>query len=1692
MNMRSFLCSLTTLIALGLSHEQLSAQTFEVVAQFPQNMIRPSGGLIPGPNLENPTQLRLYGVSEHGGTGGAGVLFSYEPATDTFAIEADFGKDFWNANTTGEAVQKSARVGKGEHRIVSIGGSIYGVTAEGGAVGYGMVWRWTPTAINPPPASPAAELSKLAEFDPANSGGHPRFGVVTDGTYLYGTCSVGGNNNRGTLWRVQVGAAGIVVLYDFSDSGPGGVSTGGVTFSNNRLYGLSRKYDTATATWNDLVWSYVNPTAASPLATQLNPERQFVAATDGYPRGSLASNNSGIVYGATYDTSSGLAGSAKLFRYDISPSFRLSASSIASPGSVSVAVNNNVVYGVSQTGTGADANGRLFTWNGAVTGNITLIKNFSTGGSKSPAGPVYRDSSNGVIYGTSTGGGTDGEGSLWALTPSNTNNPPPTGTISTVFECVSPALGGMPDGIISHPNGSIFGTEKLGESVWRWNPATGLERVASFQTVAQGFPPFGQMAVKPDGTLFGLTSDGGSTGDGTLWQWTQHGDISVRSNLGSASSPGDASGGMVMDANGNLFGISNSFSGAVPVTSLWRLTAAGVFSKLATFNQATHGVFSIGSLAVDDNGAVYGVCVMGGENDAGTVWKWAPVGGLTRLGSFKDGAQHPRRPRGGVAVAPDGSAVYGTSTSSGTDSGRIWAWTQLNNALQSIATLTKTTHGELIETDTGVDVAGIRLFVASAPIALSSSGTLYGATDRNGSGSPSRGCGTLWNYSTGVPGAVNVAKVFNRSEHDGARGVAALAFGSDGRLYGATDNALWRFGPTPSTQPPSTVTKASTLQTATRLTFSGVVHPHGLSTTITFEYGTSPNNLDKTVVATPGNSNSGSPVTVEAGVGFLNPDTTYYYRVAGTSSGGTSQGGIAKAKTAPASTPPLATTKPADALSHDMATIHGSINPNHASNPVDILFQWGLTANALTNSVAATPLIAMGTSPTDVTASLTGLQPHTKYYYRVVAAGDHGLGTGTTLSFTTSNRLPTGVDDAYFALPGAPVQMNVLANDGDPDGDSLTIKSFTQPPAAAGKVAKSGNNLVFTPATGFATFTGSATFNYTPQDSQGTAAAAPVTVTITKDSITIAPTDNLTLLAASTTYPITVDTGNASTPWKAVETSPFVTLSTSGGTGDGVVNVTVAHNTTKNSRTATIVIGGATHLLMQAGVVSPTLTDPAMVPPAIVSGTFSLPIHTYLPAPVYTASKLPPGLKVVVNPTTGQAVVQGKPDKAGEYDVTIKAVNAATNAGNAADATINFRITVRQLPDHFIGDHVATLSPDPDFNNNIGGLISFKVQSTGSFTGSVKLGAGKTAPETLTFTGRLDAVAVAEPNPVPPATSVVLVARKAPLPPLSLNFNLGTAADIGENKMGGTLGVQGDSNTTATISGWRNKWTTAAPATTLIGPAPANKPLKEYYTVDLPPAAGAELVSPPVPLGHGYTTFTLQPGGALAWATTLADGTTGTGSTFLSPDNQFHVWIPLYKRAVLDYLGSLRGQLEINRTMGDSVSGALQWRKQAQSAPGVAPTYSYLGGFDTTITPTGARYIVPTGTVFDLLDAADNANLDFEQGGIASAAQVAQLDQNFKITTANTAVFTVANNPCLVKLTINKSLGLMNGTFTLKDGAITRGNIACKGVLIQPHLSTGRGWGHFNLPQLPAMGTSTAAEPRLSGTVQLKPLLIQP
>ncbi len=83
------------------------------------------------------------------------------------------------------------------------------------------------------------------------------------------------------------------------------------------------------------------------------------------------------------------------------------------------------------------------------------------------------------------------------------------------------------------------------------------------------------------------------------------------------------------------------------------------------------------------------------------------------------------------------------------------------------------------------------------------------------------------------------------------------------------------------------------------------------------------------------------------------------------------------------------------------------------------------------------------------------------FTYMATSHGDQTGPATVTIAIDLVNQAPVAMDDSGSGRPGRSVRINVLANDSDPDHDTLSIDSFTQ--GTSGSVRQSRGILIYTP-----------------------------------------------------------------------------------------------------------------------------------------------------------------------------------------------------------------------------------------------------------------------------------------------------------------------------------------------------------------------------------------------------------------------------------------------------------------------------------------------------------------------------------------------------------------------------------------------------------------------------------------------------
>jgi len=198
---------------------------------------------------------------------------------------------------------------------------------------------------------------------------------------------------------------------------------------------------------------------------------------------------------------------------------------------------------------------------------------------------------------------------------------------------------------------------------------------------------------------------------------------------------------------------------------------AGVsFTSLHSFQVPTNGANPYAGLVQGRDGNFYGTTYGGGTNNAGTVFKISTNGLLTPL-CFFTGGNDGANPMAGLVQGRDGN-LYGTTGGGGTnDTGTVFK-ISTNGALSSLYSFTGGDDGA----------------TPYAGLVQGSDGGLYGTTSEGGT----NGNGTVFSITTN--GTLTTLYAFgtvtdaNGDLLDGANPYAGLVQGSDGNLYGTTEN----------------------------------------------------------------------------------------------------------------------------------------------------------------------------------------------------------------------------------------------------------------------------------------------------------------------------------------------------------------------------------------------------------------------------------------------------------------------------------------------------------------------------------------------------------------------------------------------------------------------------------------------------------------------------------------------------------------------------------------------------------------------------------------------------------------------------------------------------------------------------------------------------------------------------------------
>src|SRR6202142_2031322 len=304
----------------------------------------------------------------------------------------------------------------------------------------------------------------------------------------------------------------------------------------------------------------------------------------------------------------------------------------------------------------------------AQTKSMLYSFNNETGDGDSPMAGLTMDSK-GNFYGTTMFGGSDADGTFFMVTP--------TGSETVLYSfCDIGVDGSTPTGgLVMDKRGNLYGTTTTGGAngegtVFKFTPdgaETVLYSFCSEPMCADGYYPVAGLIMDSKRNFYGTTIYGGADGAGAVFKLTSVGPETVlfsfclNMNCSTGASP---YAGLMMDSAGNLYG-TTAYGGAKTEGIVFELSPGGTETVLYSFGSAPgDGATPYTDPIMDKEGNLYGTTVNGGASGMGTVFELAPGGVETVLYSFGSTPGDGTTPYVGLIMDKEGN-LYGTTRSGG-------------------------------------------------------------------------------------------------------------------------------------------------------------------------------------------------------------------------------------------------------------------------------------------------------------------------------------------------------------------------------------------------------------------------------------------------------------------------------------------------------------------------------------------------------------------------------------------------------------------------------------------------------------------------------------------------------------------------------------------------------------------------------------------------------------------------------------------------------------------------------------------------------------------------------------------------------------------------------------------------------------------------------------------------------------------
>lgn len=284
----------------------------------------------------------------------------------------------------------------------------------------------------------------------------------------------------------------------------------------------------------------------------------------------------------------------------------------------SLLFDGTFLYGMTSTG-GTNNFGTIFKILPNGSGFVKLLDFNGTVNGRLPWGSLISDGT--FLYGMTSAGGAGDLGTVFKIRTDGTD-------YTKVFEFSTAVNGRAPLGSLYYDGTFLYGMTGNGGSnddgtIFKVRPdGTGYLKLLNFSRSTTGEEPFGTLIS--DGTfLYGMTPEGGA-GSGTIFKIRLDGTAFSKIFDFLNDDTGNTPYGSLILKDGVLYGVT--YFGGLEATgnhgTLFSIKPDGTqHTVLRYFSDFVNGDFPVGSLLADGS-FLYGMTEQGGANDAGTIFSY--------------------------------------------------------------------------------------------------------------------------------------------------------------------------------------------------------------------------------------------------------------------------------------------------------------------------------------------------------------------------------------------------------------------------------------------------------------------------------------------------------------------------------------------------------------------------------------------------------------------------------------------------------------------------------------------------------------------------------------------------------------------------------------------------------------------------------------------------------------------------------------------------------------------------------------------------------------------------------------------------------------------------------------------------------------------------------------------------------------